>query len=91
MTTAAAPRTAAPVQLTTPPAVYAFGTYCSRRLRGADKEIVIAATKNEINRAALPNMNRIAGSEGLKEGAMEERLPVVDVDIGIMGGADCGP
>jgi hypothetical protein len=72
MTTAATPRTAAPVQLTTPAPVYAFGTYCRRRLRGAESEIRTAARKKEIYRDALDAIQRIAGRLGLKLGAIAE-------------------
>jgi hypothetical protein len=36
---------AAPVQLTTPPEVYAFGTYWRRRFRGVDSEMIAPARK----------------------------------------------
>jgi hypothetical protein len=32
---------------TTPPDVKAFGTYCRRRLRGIENEMIAAARKNE--------------------------------------------
>jgi hypothetical protein len=46
--TQATPRTAAPVQLTTPPDVYEFGTYWRRRLRGVDSEMIAPARKMAI-------------------------------------------
>jgi hypothetical protein len=72
MTTAATPSTAAPVQLTTPAPVYAFGTYWRRRLRGAESEIRTAARKKEIYREALDAIQRMAGRLGLKLGAIAE-------------------
>jgi hypothetical protein len=71
-TTAAAPKTAAPVQLTTPELVYAFGTYCSNRLRGVDSEIATAARKKEIYRERVDAIQRMAGRLGLKVGAIAE-------------------
>jgi hypothetical protein len=32
---------------TTPPEVYAFGTYCRSRLRGRDSEMIAAARKKD--------------------------------------------
>ncbi len=72
ITTAATPKTAAPVQLTTPELVYALGTYWRRRLRGVDMEIATAARKKEIYREALDAIHRMAGRLGLKVGAIAE-------------------
>jgi len=47
ITTADPPNTAAPVQLTTPPDVYALGMYWRSRLRGVDREMITAARKKE--------------------------------------------
>jgi hypothetical protein len=71
-TTAATPRTAAPVQLTTPDPVYAFGIYWSKSWRGVDIEMRTAAMKNEIYRLADAAIHRIAGRVGLKVGAIAE-------------------
>jgi hypothetical protein len=70
MTTADPPKTAAPVQLTTPPDVYALGMYWRSRLRGVDREMTTAARKKEKYRRKLRNMNAIAGRVGLKDGVI---------------------
>ena len=91
ITTAETPRTAAPVQLTTPPEVYAFGTYCSSMLRGVEREMMTAARKNATYNVVRPNMKRIAGRLGLNDGAIMEFWDVATLGIDIMGPADWGP
>jgi hypothetical protein len=60
-------------------------------LRGVDNEITTAARKKEIYRDADDAIQRIAGSVGLKLGAIGE-WPGLDIlGIGIIGDADCGP
>jgi hypothetical protein len=48
-------------------------------------------TKNAIYNCRLRNMNVIAGSDGLNEGANPVVLGPGDPDSGYTGGADCGP
>ena len=91
ITTAATPNTAAPVKLTTPAPVYAFGTYWRRRLRGVDNETMNVAIKNEIYRLADDAIHRIAGNVGLKDGAIPEYPGEGMLGIGMTGGCDCGP
>jgi hypothetical protein len=91
MKTAATPKTPAPAQLRTPPDVYALGTYWSIMLRGADKEMTMAAKKKEMYKVVLETMNRMAGKLGLKLGAMAECPGDITLGIGAIGPADWGP
>jgi hypothetical protein len=63
---------AAPVHETTPPDVYAFGTYWSSRFLGVDSEMSAAARKIDRYRVVLENINLIAGRLGLKLGTIPE-------------------
>jgi hypothetical protein len=65
--------------------------YWSNRLRGVASDKMKVDTKNAIYNCRLRNMNVIAGSDGLNEGANPVVLGPGDPDSGYTGGADCGP
>ena len=84
--TQATPRTAAPVQLTTPPEVYELGTYWRSRLRGVESEMMAPARKIAMYIVVCVNMKRIAGRLGLKEGTIPECPGEDMLGMGTMGG-----
>jgi hypothetical protein len=57
-------------------------------LRGVESEIITAAAKNAMYSVEFPNMNRIAGSVGLKLGAMGECPGLIMLGMGMIGGCD---
>lgn len=79
---------AAPVQLTTPPVVYAFGTYWRMVFLGIDNDRIAAAKKKAIYNVVLANINLTAGILGLKLGTIPECPGDGMLGIGMTGGCD---
>jgi hypothetical protein len=62
--------------------------YWSKRLRGVASDKTNVATKNAMYNCRLRNMNVMAGSVGLNEGANPVVLEEGEADSGYTGGAD---